>query len=197
MPQQRRAQATRRAILVAAAEEFDRAGYQATTLNAILRRGGLTKGAFYFHFASKEAVAQVLVRIQRERWSALFRRWVRSGRDPLSTAIGLVDELVRLIDNDVAIRAGTALACRGEAGATPPDWERVLAELFDKAAAGGQLRADSDPREVARVVYAALVGVRALGRGSTAADRVAEIWRVVLRGVASGDWLHRNPAAGA
>ncbi|GAA2819057.1 ScbR family autoregulator-binding transcription factor [Saccharopolyspora taberi] len=193
MPQQRRAQVTRRTILVAAAEEFDREGYRATPLNAILRRGGVTKGAFYFHFASKEAVAQVLIRIQRERWTALFQRWVRSGLDPLSTAVGLVDEVVRLIDDDVVIRAGTALACRREAGGVPLDWERSLTELFAKAADGGQLRPDVDPRAAARVLHAALVGVRALGPGASAADRVAEIWRVLLRGVASADWLRSNP----
>ena len=60
MPQQRRAQLTRRAILAAAAEEFDSTGYAGTTLNAVLRRSGITKGAFYFHFPSKEAVAEAL-----------------------------------------------------------------------------------------------------------------------------------------
>ena len=65
MPQQRRAQLTRRAILIAAAEEFDRVGYDATSLNAILRRGGITKGAFYFHFSSKEDVAEALTPARR------------------------------------------------------------------------------------------------------------------------------------
>src|SRR5699024_8098595 len=50
MPQQRRARVTRGAILLAAAEEFERIGYSGATLGAVLRRSGVTKGAFYFHF---------------------------------------------------------------------------------------------------------------------------------------------------
>ncbi|QUH05344.1 TetR/AcrR family transcriptional regulator [Saccharopolyspora erythraea] len=194
MPQQRRAQATRRTILVAAAEEFDRVGYEATTLNGILRRGGVTKGAFYFHFASKEDVARVLVREQRERWPALWRRWVRQGLDPLSTAIGLVDELLAALDEDVATRAGMRLACRREVdAATPPDWEQVLAELLGRAADSGYLLPAVDPRALARVVYAALVGARTIDRGAASTGRTAEVWRVVLRGAATPEWLRTNP----
>lgn len=62
MPQQERAHATREAIVSAAAGEFDRAGHAAISLNDILRRSGVTKGAFYFHFPSKEAVADDIAR---------------------------------------------------------------------------------------------------------------------------------------
>ncbi|WP_347879795.1 helix-turn-helix domain-containing protein [Streptomyces sp. Tu 2975] len=58
MARQERAVRTRRAILVAAAEVFDEVGYEAATISEILKRSGLTKGALYFHFASKEELAQ-------------------------------------------------------------------------------------------------------------------------------------------
>jgi AcrR family transcriptional regulator len=57
MPRQDRARATRECILRAAAQEFERAGFVAASLRAMLARVGVTKGAFYFHFESKEAVA--------------------------------------------------------------------------------------------------------------------------------------------
>ncbi|MES9972632.1 TetR family transcriptional regulator C-terminal domain-containing protein [Candidatus Thiodiazotropha sp. LNASS1] len=47
------ADATRRSLLEAAYEEIHRFGFQAASLNAILERTGVTKGALYHHFSSK------------------------------------------------------------------------------------------------------------------------------------------------
>ncbi|WP_030687126.1 ScbR family autoregulator-binding transcription factor [Streptomyces sp. NRRL B-1347] len=61
MVRQERAVRTRQKILVAAAEVFDRVGYDAATISEILKRSGVTKGALYFHFASKEELAQAVL----------------------------------------------------------------------------------------------------------------------------------------
>src|SRR3954451_4058041 len=45
---------TREAILEAAAELMHLKGYQATTLDDVLRESGVGKGNFYYHFRSKE-----------------------------------------------------------------------------------------------------------------------------------------------
>ncbi|GGO94291.1 ScbR family autoregulator-binding transcription factor [Wenjunlia tyrosinilytica] len=57
MAQQERAIRTRRAILEAAGSVFDESGYDSATLSTILERAGVTKGALYFHFPSKEKLA--------------------------------------------------------------------------------------------------------------------------------------------
>lgn len=204
-PQQRRAQATRHAILVAAAEEFDRVGYAGTPLSTILRRSGVTKGAFYFHFPSKEALASTLVRVQDRRFGQLWRRWTRRDLDPLSMAVGMIEEATRMLEQDVVLRAGLWLACQRvvlERGGTAeaPDWEQLLAEILRRSAENGQLRSGVDPVAAARVIYTALVGVRTLGSagrdGATMADRVTEMWRVLLEGIASAEWLRKHPRWG-
>jgi len=48
-----RAARTRDAIIDAAADVFDRYGYQAGGLALIIKQAGVTTGAFYFHFTSK------------------------------------------------------------------------------------------------------------------------------------------------
>lgn len=201
MPQQRRAQATRRAIVIAAAEEFDRVGYEGTPLSAILRRSGVTKGAFYFHFASKEALAVALVQLQNRRWPSLRQHWFGRGLDPLSVAIGMVEEATRLIEEDVVLRAGTTLArhhvARGVAGSrAAPDWETVLGELLRRSAESGLLRSGVEPAEAARVIHAAMLGVRTIGSegrdGPGMAARASEVWRVTLQGVASTEWLRSH-----
>jgi len=61
MAVQARADATRRKIMDAAVDLFDEVGYGDTPLSAIIDRAKITKGAFYYHFADKEAVAAAII----------------------------------------------------------------------------------------------------------------------------------------
>ncbi|MFG2139974.1 ScbR family autoregulator-binding transcription factor [Streptomyces sp. NPDC048650] len=64
MAQQDRAIRTRRLILEAAASVFDELGYDRATIAEVLKRAGVTKGALYFHFASKEQLALAVLQEQ-------------------------------------------------------------------------------------------------------------------------------------
>ena len=59
--QQPRAIATREKILFVSAEMFNANGYAGAGINEMLDSSGLSKGALYFHFESKEAIAQSLI----------------------------------------------------------------------------------------------------------------------------------------
>jgi AcrR family transcriptional regulator len=63
---QQRGEETRSHILDTAGELFAERGYDATSVADICHRAGVTKGAFYHHFASKQAVFLEL----RDRWLA-------------------------------------------------------------------------------------------------------------------------------
>ncbi|MDW7710423.1 MAG: TetR/AcrR family transcriptional regulator [Deferrisomatales bacterium] len=70
-----RAQATRRKILVAATELFARRGYHKTSTADLAATIGMTQGAVFHHFASKEALLHaVLERLARglEAYRALL-----------------------------------------------------------------------------------------------------------------------------
>ncbi len=62
--QQERAIRTRELILEAAGEVFAERGYDGATISDVYSRAGLTKGAFYFHFASKEELAEAILEVQ-------------------------------------------------------------------------------------------------------------------------------------
>ncbi|WP_412079707.1 ScbR family autoregulator-binding transcription factor (plasmid) [Streptomyces xanthophaeus] len=64
MARQERAIRTKLAILNAAAAVFDERGYEAATIGEVLTRAGVTKGALYFHFPSKQALAEGVLRQQ-------------------------------------------------------------------------------------------------------------------------------------
>ncbi|MCX4855979.1 TetR/AcrR family transcriptional regulator [Streptomyces canus] len=61
MARQERAIRTRRTIVEAAGAVFDEHGYAASTIAMVLERADVTKGALYFHFPSKESLAQAVL----------------------------------------------------------------------------------------------------------------------------------------
>ncbi|MBW4715779.1 ScbR family autoregulator-binding transcription factor [Saccharothrix obliqua] len=196
-PQQPRAHATRQAILRAAAEEFDRLGYAGAPLSAILDRSGVTKGAFYFHFPSKAALASAIARAQDDVWPVLTRAWRDRGLDPLRTLVGLLEEAAARLSDDVVLRAGVRITADREFGhvglaTSHLRWEAVLVDLLDAARAAGQLRRGVDPRGAARTLTAAVLGARLIATATTRCadypDRVREMWRFVLPGIATDEW---------
>ena len=75
MTGQQRGEETRSNILGAALECFAQHGYGATGVAEICKRAGVTKGAFYYHFPSKQAV-----------FLELFNRWLEGIGDQLAEA---------------------------------------------------------------------------------------------------------------
>ncbi|MGH2709037.1 MAG: ScbR family autoregulator-binding transcription factor [Actinomycetota bacterium] len=195
---QSRAQATRQAILSAAAEHFARNGYHATSLDSVLADSGGTKGALYFHFASKEALARAVIAEMVQRWGDLREQVSERGLDPLSTLLALVDEVItRLIDNPIA-RGGTRLL--GELPMRSQDapehygfGERYASDLLAEAAQSGLLREGIEPSLVARQIVAIIAGHRqicdALGNRHDLWQRIDEAWAFLLPVIATDVWL--------
>ena len=81
----------RAAILQAAGRLFRRRGIAAVPVAEVTRAAGLTHGAFYGHFASKEALAAEPCRDSLEaaarRWVARAGRARARGREPLASLI--------------------------------------------------------------------------------------------------------------
>src|SRR6266542_1493171 len=65
-----RGSATRQHILAVATEELLAHGYTGTSLSDLIRAAGVTKGGFYHHFRSKEALAVEVVRARQAEWAA-------------------------------------------------------------------------------------------------------------------------------
>lgn len=197
MPQQDRAHATREAILHAAAQEFDRVGYERTSLTAVLARAGLTKGAFYFHFPSKEAVADALIERQSELWAQVREAWRLRGVDPLSALHGMFAESADRMAADVVLRAGVRLNADREVGypgvpSTHVMWEKLVAAYVAEAAERGDLLPGVDPEAVARTLCSAALGSRLISSATTeCADfpsRIREVLGHVLPCVAAPGW---------
>jgi AcrR family transcriptional regulator len=189
---------TRSAILTAAAEHFARHGYHATSLDRVLADSGSTKGALYFHFASKQALAQAVVAEMVQQWAHLRAQVSQRGLDPLMSLLVLVDEVIARLVHSAIARGGTRLL--SELPMRDPDpgghyafGERDTLALLTEAARGGLLRAGVEPAVVARQLVALVAGHRqicdALDDRTDLWRRVEEAWDLLLPVIATDEWL--------
>jgi AcrR family transcriptional regulator len=104
-----RGRATRERLLATARELFGRDGYEATSVEAVLKEAGVAKGSLYHHFENKPAlfdavldqvVAEVAEKAARaaaqqedpvEGLRAGCHAWLRMSLDPAVQRIALVD----------------------------------------------------------------------------------------------------------
>ncbi|MFH1686786.1 MAG: TetR/AcrR family transcriptional regulator [bacterium] len=72
----------RQQLLAAARELFVKKGYRGTTTEEIARRAGVTKGALYFHFKTKEDLFLELVRSFVEQHEQVFNEHLKGRFTP-------------------------------------------------------------------------------------------------------------------
>src|SRR5262245_40107714 len=104
-PRQLRALRTREAVVAAAASVFDRQGFAATRLEEIALAADVTKGALYFHFPSKSAIAAAVIDQHHDQCAQLAvhsRNWELDG---LSTVERFINELAINYQRDAVTRA--------------------------------------------------------------------------------------------
>jgi AcrR family transcriptional regulator len=78
-----RGQASRRQLLETAARLFTERGYEATSITDVLERAKLSRGAFYHHFQSKEALFEAVLEMVEEHVGMTLREAAAGASDPV------------------------------------------------------------------------------------------------------------------
>ncbi|MFC8723128.1 ScbR family autoregulator-binding transcription factor [Kitasatospora sp. NPDC057198] len=166
MATQDRAARTRRTILRAAAQVFEERGYQASTISEILATAGVTKGALYFHFQSKEELARGVLAEQDMRLTIPQR--------PCRTQ-ELADMCLthaHLLQTDPMVRAGVRLSLDQQAtginrATAFHHWQQACTHTLQQAQAQGELLPHINPAETATVLVGAFAGVQQMSQATT------------------------------
>ncbi|MEU6407067.1 ScbR family autoregulator-binding transcription factor [Streptomyces sp. NPDC046985] len=162
MAEQVRAVRTRHAILMAAAKVFEDRGYQAATIAEILDAAGVTKGALYFHFQSKDDLAQGVLAEQDHRPAVPPRH------SKVQEMVDVVMLHAHNLQTDPLVRAAVRLSMDQQPGLdrTGPftRWSHVGAALLAQARDRGELLPHVDPAETADVIVAAFAGVQSMSQ---------------------------------
>ncbi|MFI1620482.1 ScbR family autoregulator-binding transcription factor [Streptomyces lydicus] len=166
MAQQDRAIRTRRVILEAAASVFDEQGYDRATIAEVLERAGVTKGALYFHFASKEQLAlavleEQVVDIAVEPQKIKLQEFVDAGqvlayrlrRDPIQRGAARL-----------AVEQGSNHLDRKQSMIS---WTRFVEGLLNEARARGEILESIVVRDTAELFVGAFAGLQMMSHAMT------------------------------
>lgn len=167
MTVQQRGEETRERILQAAMASFAERGFDATPVNAICREAGVSKGAFYHHFSSKQ---DVFLKLLHGWLSGMDERLADLQVDRLE----IPEQLMAMTDMicDVFDAAGDQLPMFlefwSQAAHDPEVWEATrapyrryrtfFAAMIEAGIAEGSIR-PVDPDTTARVIVSLAVGL--------------------------------------
>ncbi|AIV33614.1 MULTISPECIES: ScbR family autoregulator-binding transcription factor [Streptomyces] len=192
MARQLRAEQTRATIIGAAADLFDRHGYESTSLSEIVAHAGVTKGALYFHFAAKEDLAHAIMEMQSRASRRLAKDLDGRGYSSLETLMRLTFGMARLCDEGPVLRAGLRLATAG-VPVRPPlphpftEWREIATARLLNAVRQSDVHPDLDVDSVAHTLVCSIVGTRVVSRTLEPAEReprrLAGMWYVLIRGM--------------
>jgi len=152
-PQRAASEETRKQILEAALVLFREKGFEGTTIREIATRSGMSLGAAYYYFTSKEAIVAAY-------YDYVQQQHRERAREAFTGATGLKDRLRAAYHSKVDVMAGDQRLLRalfrfGGDPDHPLSWfgpasreqRRLSMEVFDEAIAGEKL--PDDVREAA------------------------------------------------
>jgi TetR/AcrR family transcriptional regulator, transcriptional repressor for nem operon len=167
---------TREKLLNAAFCEIHRHGFQAASITSILQDTGLTKGALYHHFPTKQDLGLAVIdEVIRVRLEGLFLQRIRESSAPVATLLQMIDEMganrepefIKLgcplnnlmqemspLDEDFKARLNEVLTT----------WGRVVEDALVRGQKARVLRADVDCRAAALFIVSAWEGCTGIAK---------------------------------
>jgi TetR/AcrR family transcriptional regulator, transcriptional repressor for nem operon len=186
-----RADSTRQQILRAAAHQFARLPYHQVALDDVLAEAELTKGAMYFHFRSKHALALAIIEDETTQSEEVIADLLARKFSGLETLIDFSYQLaVRDISEDIA-RASLHLLesigrIEGLQGNLLGAWIKTLADTVVRAIGEGDVFDDREPQEVGRLLVSLYLGLRQtsnLDEPEQFLSALEKAWVLVLPGI--------------
>ncbi len=162
---ERRTDTTRHRIIAAAARQFAHHPYSMVSLDDILAEAELTKGAMYFHFTSKQALALAIIDDLTEMSRAAIAELLAREMSGLETLVDLIFFLaVQDTQHDVA-RAGVRLleTLDNTTPLPPALWQsrmEFVTTLIERAVTEGDVIEQHHPDDIAKMLLALWVGIR-------------------------------------
>jgi len=168
---------TRTRLLECAYTEIHQRGFRAASLDSILEKAGVTKGALYHHFDNKAALGYAVVDELIRPFMQSYWAPLTEAEDPVACAIGGIkkrrDRLKahllaygcpfnNLAQEMSPIDEGFRTRLQG----ILDDWRHALAAALERGKARGQVRSDVNTPAAAIFIISALEGVIGMGKAS-------------------------------
>jgi len=161
---------TRETILEAAFQEVHRHGFQAASLSNILAKTGLTKGALYHHFPTKDDLGLAVIdEVVREGLDAMMFAPLRESDTPFDTLLDIIRHKAQRTDLE-----NVSLGCplnnlmqemsplnatfKKRLNAVLASWQAAVADALARAQKQGTVRRDVDCRAAALFIVSSWEG---------------------------------------
>jgi TetR/AcrR family transcriptional regulator, transcriptional repressor for nem operon len=192
---EKRADTTHQQLLDAAAQQFARLPYHQVGLDEVLAEAELTKGAMYFHFRSKHALALAIIEDQASQAREVVETLVTRRFSGLETLIDFSYQIaVRDISEDMARAGFNLLEQIGRVEALQSQrlarWIGTLTEIAGRGIAEGDILEACDPRDVGRLLVSTYMGLRQtsnLDEPERFLQDLEKTWVLLLPGVVRSD----------
>jgi AcrR family transcriptional regulator len=173
---------TRKKILGSAYKEIHRNGFQAASLNPILKRTGVTKGALYHHFPSKHALGYAV--LNEEIKKSVLELWLHpleAYTDPIEGLKRLIIEAGKTISReDISLGCPLNNLClemspiddgfRQRVNQIYELWQEGFARALRLGQANGTVSDAIIPKDCAIFIVASLAGSRSLAKNAQSHD---------------------------
>lgn len=169
---------TRDAILAAAFDEIHAQGFRSASIDNILRRTGVTKGALYHHFPNKTALGYAVVEEVIAPWAAdMMAALDDETLNPLDTLLRIGVEQSALdtqgspmlgcpVNNLVHEMSALDEGFRERLNAIMLDWRARIGRALTRGQRDGTVRTDIEANDAAAFALAAYEGCIGLAKSS-------------------------------
>jgi len=172
----KKAEATRLMILQKAFELIYVKGYQTTSIDDIIATTKVTKGAFYYHFKTKDEMGLAIINeILKPTLTNSFIEPLQTEENPLDAIYNLMDSL--LMKNDFLKVEYGCPASNFTQEMTPwnsefnkalneltQEWTKAITATIERGKKSGTIRKDVNAKQVTIFVMSGYWGIRNLGK---------------------------------
>ncbi|SEW16379.1 transcriptional regulator, TetR family [Chryseobacterium wanjuense] len=189
----KKSEATRLTILQKAFELIYENGYQTTSVDEIIATTQVTKGAFYYHFKTKDEMGLAIIReLMIPNFKNTFIEPFQDSVNPLDTIYNLMYNL--LMENE-ALKVEYGCPASNFTQEMAPwnidftkalnelslQWEKAMIDAIEKGRKNGVIKSSVNAKEVAVFTLSGYWGVRNLGK----LENSKSVYLVYLKGLKS------------
>jgi TetR/AcrR family transcriptional repressor of nem operon len=172
----KKAEATRSMILHKAFELIYVKGYQTTSIDDIIATTQVTKGAFYYHFKTKDEMGLAIINeVLKPTLASSFIEPLQGEQDPLNAIYNLMDSL--LMKNEFLKVEYGCPASNFTQEMTPwnsefnkalneltREWTEAIIATIERGKKSGVIRKEVNAKQVTTFVMSGYWGIRNLGK---------------------------------
>lgn len=189
----KKSEATRQNILQKAFELIYTNGYKTTSVDEIIATTQVTKGAFYYHFKTKDEMGLAIINERmRPTFKNTFIEPFQSDVNPLDTIYNLMHHLL-MENEDLKVEYGCPASNFTQEMAPwnieftkalnelSLEWEKAMIDAIEKGKENGKIKSDINAKEVTVFVMSGYWGVRNLGK----LENSKGVYLIYLKGLKS------------